>query len=687
MRKPGFGVVSLAVVLVTLLGIIAKVAAPYLPRPDPNALATEGADFLRQGGRERIDWQRPSQESFALARRLNRPIFLLVGTDYSQTGRFADNEVFSDPEVQALLESNVICMRVDGVDQPEWLHSFLPISRAKLNFTPGFQMWMLDPSGQQYDYLSPLQLNPFNARTFLEAMLESLRKLTDLRRPESAQSPPGAVQASDLAALQSLSPADPYPALDFLNLLGSQSDPVHGGFPVRDTQYLRSGIYRYLLTAGELEPLKMTLDPALQSGIVDWLDGGFFRASFTRDWSFVQVDKYSAPNAEMAWILTVLAQSTGDEFYALLARQTVDALLTDLSRNGYVLACRKGDDGLRGRSRRASFSVRFLRDLVNAKRLTSTELDFARNYLGLRVETNPQMLVRVADRKLFVESQAKAAEQTLAKLRDAKKDVPRALNQGRYLDVNGFVCARLLSIARLTGDIGLRQKAMALADALEPFRAGDDVLHSLDADRERRGTLGDYVAYAEALLEVFRTTGDATRLDGGLQVLKRAHFLFATDAPGLWNTTIPNAQKPWAANSVAPDVFDFEVESLGARTIRVCRAYGELFPAEQELRMEAQGALDRIGALVPELGPPAAGLMTVQTEAFRHGKTVFAVGPAALEQVAILSRKFPFRLVAPAAGSVRQDLQKKGAGIYIVSYDSVNGPLNVADTESALAGS
>lgn len=688
MRKPGFGVVSLVVVVVTALGLLAKVAAPYLPQPEPNNLAAEGADFLRQGGRERIDWRVPSEETFALARRLNRPILFLVGVDYSQTGRFTDNQIFSDPEVQALLARNLVCIRVDGVDHPEWLHTFLPISRARLPFTPGFQMWMLDPSGQQYDFLSPLQVDQFNARSFLDLVLNSLRKLERLRKPDSTDLPPGAAQAADVKKIQTIQPDAAASIDDFTEGLLQAQDAQFGGFPTRNSQYLHSPIYRYLLACNQLDTLTQALKPLLSSAMVDWLDGGFFRASLTRNWSSIQVDKVSAANAEMAYVLAALGRLTNDPFYTMMARRIVDGLLNDLSRNGYIMACRKGDDGLQNRSRRSSFSIRFLRDLRISGDISEQDLNFARTHLGLRVEENPQMLIKIKDRSIFEGDMGRATDRVLGILKKSRQDFPRALNRGRYLDVNGYVCARLLAVARLTGDQTVRQRARDLATALEEFRAGDDVIHSLDSDRASEPSLGDYLAYAETMFELFLTDGTEVSLQNGLQVLSRARFLFGSENPGVWNIRVGEKRNPWPPNTVTTDIFDFEIESLTARMIRVCRNYSRLqsdADISALLAIDFESAIDRLAHLAPELGIGGAGLMTCVRESMPDRPWAFTVGPNAVEQSMLLGRRVPLSLVAPAVGSVRKDLQSRGPGVYVVTDVTILGPLSFLEAEKHLA--
>lgn len=677
MRKPGFGVVTLVVCLIAVLGFVVRLVSPFLPEPKPNRLAAETADYLRQGAHESVDWHTVSVESFALARRLNRPILMLVGTDLSQTGRYADNEIFRDPEVQSILAKNFLCIRVDGTDQPSWLSAFLPLTRTKVALTPGFQVWVLDAQGRQFDFLSPLYVDDFNARTFMELCLSALNRYREIQRPNSSIPPAGTAQQNDLALIASGS-GTPVDHDGFTSDLLASIDPKYGGMPLGRAQYLRANPWRYLLMRGQVDVVRASLDPALRTSIVDWLDGGFFRASFTRDWLSTQVDKVSTVNADMAVVCAVLERTTGEPYYGVLARRTFDALLGgDLMRDGFVVPGRKGDDGVNYRSRRSSFSVRFLRELRQTGTLDDDTLDKLREDFNLRTEVNPQMIVSIRDWSLVTGSKSAETEKLLAQLRRAKESVPRVVNRGVYLDVNGHVCARLLWLARYWNDAPRLQRASDFFDRIDEFRAGDDVQHSLNTDRTVVPSLGDYLAYADAALEHYLARGDVGSLQSGLNVLLRAKFLYKSDVPGVWNRTTPPRDQPWPPNTTVPEVLDLETESTTAKMVRLCRAYGALGLRPRvcaELTSDALAAVEQLGGVVSTRGPTCASFMAAALETADTTR-IFVSGPNAVEEANVFARDYPWVLCAPALGGVRPDLQRV-PGLYLVREGITHGPLD-----------
>src|SRR5580700_8972819 len=106
--QPRFTVVTFVLCALVGLAFISKLLTPYVVAP-AYSLKTAQASFLQSGAHEHVHWYPIANLSFQEARRLDRPILLVVGAPWSPTGRRMDAVVFNSIPVQKLLDRNFIC--------------------------------------------------------------------------------------------------------------------------------------------------------------------------------------------------------------------------------------------------------------------------------------------------------------------------------------------------------------------------------------------------------------------------------------------------------------------------------------------------------------------------------------------------------------------------------------------------
>ena len=88
--------------------------------------------------------------------------------------------------------------------------------------------------------------------------------------------------------------------------------------------------------------------------------------------------------------------------------------------------------------------------------------------------------------------------------------------------------------------------------------------------------------------------------------------------------------------------------------------------------------MERFGDPAGRIGAASAGFFAASLFA-EDGRYAVAVGPSAVALANELYRRVPTRLIAPAVGRVRPDLQRRAAGVYVIDGESVNGPFSVED--------
>lgn len=688
MQRPSFTATAAIVTILSLLGLASKYLARFTPDPPANRMAVESGDFLRQGMLQPVDWRPFSSQAFAEARRLNRVIMLVIGTGGSMYGRQFDQSIFSDLETAELINRMVVPIRVDALDMPRYASAYLPLSRARLPWARGFQILFLDSRGRLI--ADGTRIGAFRppGQTEFAVLLADVRELAAaIDRPDSTFLP-GSAQAADIERIM-----DPTTAAlpDFWQQdadLVAQGRWADGGMDWVGDVRLHPAALRYMLVRGDIAGLTTALDQLLSSPVVDWLDGGFFSGVSRQPGGSRHFDKIAVQNAEMAQVLAQASAITGNPVYEAVARATFDALLTEFLVDGYIAAIRRGDEYRIYRSRRASITPRSLREA-----LPPAEREWAREHLGLRIESNPSMVIRLSDPAVMVE-QAETFATVVGKLRDNQRYRPQYLGR-RYVSVHAYVVARLLATARVLGDEELVTRLNWAIERAERFRAGDDLSHVMHRTDVPPPYLGDYLAYSDLALQDFLTHGSVAAYERGLRVLTRAMSLFESDVSGIWYSGLGDVPDPGPEGVRVPEILDGDRESLTASMIRLMNNYGRLLRNEnaaqgdphvalaQSLCQSASASVSRFGRLSAQISAKGSGFFAAAASILDDAHVV-VVGPQAIAQANALARRIPSRLVAPAVGLVRPDLQARPPGFYIIDRDQIEGPLTADEVVDRL---
>lgn len=682
---------TLVLTLMSVFTAGMKYMQAKLPPPPPNRLATSSADFLLQASGERVNWYSYSDTAFAEARRQDKPILLAVGAPYSQFGRDLDRYVLSAKEVVNYLNRNFICVRVDLMEQPDWLNNYLPISRfqsmengpAQLFFTSGLQFWILDSEGRMYDLIARVAASQKVDRTQMVQILSNARDQFDqIRKGKNPGPEPGSTQKHDLEILERRVAELPnVPAL--LSKLKAQMDPVYGGFPSSGLQVPMPQALRLLLLTGQLTAFDRAASPMLRSPIFDLLDGGFFRESKTIDWMAVDYDKLAIINAELAQDFAEAFAMTHNPAYKFAAEKTMNSLTGEFTHAGDIAGCRVGDDIPMYRSLRSSFSPKRLKDVFP----DADEREWVTKTLALDPRINRQC-VPVFNGDLSPDFQSRLAP-VLEKLRSAAPESPKFAGRG-YASINAGVLARLIPTARLLGNSAKLEEVLELFDGIDRFKSHDDIVHRVDSTLPEGNFLVDYLTYSDASLQAFLATGRMSYFENGLAVLRRAKFLFLGDVPGEYFLAKRDADQLGPQDANAPEVIDNVGESCTAKMMRLCQAYGRLLDGGKEREsgvvfgQAAFASSAQFGSICNEIGIHCSGFFC-SAAILQDDTYAVAVGPNCQRLSDQLFRLAPERFTLEALGPVHPDLQKRPPGIYVVKGASVTGPFSPEKAASIMS--
>ncbi|MBP1627463.1 MAG: Thymidylate kinase [Holophagaceae bacterium] len=298
----------------------------------PNRLIESTSPYLLQHAHNPVDWRPWNPESLALARKLDRPIFLSVGYSACHWCHVMERESFEDAGIAAFLNKHFVPIKVDREERPDLDDLYM----GAVQLMTGRGGWPMSV------WLTP-DLEPFYGGTyfpptarggmpgFLE-VLEAVAMIWQERRQEVLS------QAGELMAALRRSPGQagegPVGGLAdaVVRHLRQTFDPRWGGFGGAPKF---PPIPALTLLLGRKEPRDMdmalaTLDAMAAGGIRDHLGGGFARYSVDGHWKVPHFEKMLYDNAQLAWVYLEAFRVTGVPRHGERAREILDYLLEDM---------------------------------------------------------------------------------------------------------------------------------------------------------------------------------------------------------------------------------------------------------------------------------------------------------------------------------------------------------------------
>ena len=296
---------------------------------------------------------------------------------------------------------------------------------------------------------------------------------------------------------------------DVLSSVVMSFDPTYGGFgdqpkfPQTEALELALAQYWYGGDRGLLTVVTKTLDQMAAGGIYDREEGGFFRYSTTRDWRIPHYEKMCEDNSKHLTIYLHAYQVTGREPYRQLASEL------------------------------SAYVNRTLSDQENGGFYGSQDADEEYYRLAL------------ADR--------------------AKTSAPY-VDRTIYTNWNGLMISAHLLAAPILNNLALREFALKSIQRVlgAAYDSKENVLHHYVSDGSPRveGLLVDHVAFGEALVDAYQSTGDATYLKYAKQLVRRIDETLLDAENGGYYDSPPNPDSPGYLRRLEKPVDENSVASI-----------------------------------------------------------------------------------------------------------------------------
>jgi uncharacterized protein len=645
-----------------------------------NRLSDATSPYLLQHAGNPVDWWPWGEDAFAQARERDVPVLLSVGYAACHWCHVMAHESFSDPETAALLNENLVAIKVDREERPDVDAVYMAATQA-MTGQGGWPMTVfMTPGAQPFycgtyfprDVFQRLVLGVAKAwREDRDAVTGQAGQIT-AALAERAGPLRGQAPAADLAALcdqavaalaadydgqrGGFGPAPKFPPSMVLEFLLRHSERPGGGpaggEPGGPGQDDEAGGRALAMVTG-------TAHPMARGGLYDQLGGGFARYSVDAGWVVPHFEKMLYDNALLARVYAHLWRRTGDPLARRVARETCAWMIGELGtpEGGFASALDADSDGEEGlfytwtpaelTAELGDPDGRYAAEVFGVTQAGTFER--GRSVLQLRADPpEPGRFAAVRDALLA------ARERRVRPGRDEK--VVAAWN--------GLAIAALAECGLVLGEPGFTAAASDAATLLTRVHLRGQRLARTSRDGvagPSAGVLEDYACVAEGLLALSGATGQAgwLRIAGGL--LETALSRFA-DGSGAFYDTADDGE---ALIYRPADPIDGPTPSGAFATAGALLSYGALTGSARH----REAALGALGALAPIAAryPRAAGAGLAVAEAVVAGPAEIAVvGPggdprtAALHRTAMLAAP-PGAVIALGGGAAVETGPGRGA--------------------------
>lgn len=519
-----------------------------------NRLANEASAYLRQHGQNPVNWYPWAEEALMTARTQDKPIFLSIGYASCHWCHVMEAEVFSQPDVAAILNTHFISIKVDREERPDLDETYM----AAVQSMTGRGGWPMSV------FLTP-GLSPFFGGTYFPKdkftrILHTLRNRFAHQRNEVELD--GAQTYRKIQqAIGGLEPTDTPPSIlpkktlhRMAQNIAERIDPIHGGWPSRQ-KFPTPSRWLFLLHArhsitqdaqqalrNQIEDgLKTTLHQMAAGGLQDHLEGGFHRYTVDATWTVPHFEKMLYDNAQLARLYLEVGATLKQPQFLATARQALDFLDRTMRRPGTAFFASLDADSLDADSL-GSEGAYYAWDLSQIRAACGAKAaKTAAQYWGI-LQPNQKIHGQHGKAVLTQRQQPQAAHTPQKKLLETckasmrsqrKKRSPPFLDRKAVTAWNGLAITAMAWGARVLDELRWLDVATEVGEILwQTHRAQDGAWLRARNPRQNAhasptGVLDDYAFVAQAFVALAETSGDPRWLDRAIDVVDQALQRFA----------------------------------------------------------------------------------------------------------------------------------------------------------------
>jgi uncharacterized protein len=620
-----------------------------------NRLIHSTSPYLLQHAHNPVDWYEWGEEALHKAKKENKPILVSIGYSSCHWCHVMEREVFEKEDMAALMNNNLVCIKVDREERPDVDQVYMDAVQA-MGVHGGWPLNVfLTPDQKPFyggTYFPPQQwVNVLNAihRAFTEQREEIEKSANDLAehlrqqdttrfKKEHAQSE----LSSDLQ--QTFSKLEP------------AFDTSWGGLD-KAPKFVMPSIWLWLLrhyhlTKNEsgLRQLLLTLKRIAMGGIYDQIGGGFARYSVDGYWFAPHFEKMLYDNAQlMSLFAEAYALTKSNEFKTIL-EETFDWLQTEMMHpeGGFYSALDADSEGEEGK-----FYVWKKEEL---QEILQENADIIIDYYSVKDEGNWEhknnILFRTQPDEKFLEKHQVKADQWKSKLRSAKdklllyrdKRIRPGLDDKIITSWNAMMIIGLADAFKATGNVSFAKSATKNMQFLErELMEGSTIYRSFKNKRSAtKGFLDDYAYVILASTRLYEITFDEYWIERAKLILQHTIDNFFDSSDGFFNYSGKDSEKLIAEKK---EIFDNVIPSSNSVMAQALWRMGVICDNEDWKRMSSNMTLSLSHLIVNE--PNYMSNWGINYLEIKKGLAeVVVVGPDSINLATEFTRTFqPFSII------------------------------------------
>jgi uncharacterized protein YyaL (SSP411 family) len=604
-----------------------------------NRLNDSTSPYLFQHADNPVDWWPWCDEAFAEAARRDIPVMLSVGYAACHWCHVMAHESFEDPDTAAVLNENVVAVKVDREERPDVDAVYMTATQA-MTGQGGWPMTVFMTPDKE-----PFFAGTYYPRDYFRQLVQNIAQAWREQRGDVAdrakQVATALAEHTEATARALRGPrgdldASFRQAADVaVQGLGQDYDAARGGFggaPKFPPSMVLEFLLRYHERTGDANALRMaegTAGAMARGGMYDQLGGGFARYSVDAGWVVPHFEKMLYDNALLARAYAHLWRLTGSPLARRVTEQTCAWMLRELrtAEGGLAASLDADSEGEEGKF--YVWRPAELRDVLGpedgafaAQVFGVTEAGtFEHGASVLQLRSDPAdagRFARVRDALLAARS---------GRVRPGRDDKVVAA-------WNGLAISALAEAGLLLGRPDFVAAARDAAGLLARVHLTGGRLVRTSRDGAAGGTAGaldDYACAAEGFLTLSGVTGEARRLKLAGELLEVALGSFGDGQGGFYDTAADDEALIFRPADPADNATPSGAFAVAGALLSYAALTGSA--RHREAAGAALGVLPGIAARYPR----AAGTGLAVAEAWLAGPAEIAVvGPPGDERTRAL---------------------------------------------------
>ena len=505
-----------------------------------NNLSLESSAYLLQHAKNPINWQRWDKKLYNTNNTDNKLLVVSIGYSSCHWCHVMEKETFEDSGVASFMNQKFISIKVDREENPEIDNIYMTATQMMT----GRGGWPLNvvclPDGR------PVYGGTYHTK---EQWLEVLGKIQKVYENDKKQLygiaekvEKGIQEVNRFEYTEEEADFKPQLLQNEMKIWTSQWDMINGG-EKQNQKFITPTKFNYILQYQHLNEdtkikayLKNTLENIANSGIVDHLEGGFYRYTVDPEWKIPHFEKMLYDNAQ----LLSLYANAYKEFKTPLFKSTVYKTFDFLQKRmentegGYFSAI--DADNEQGEGRYYMFNIDEIKKAAGQD--LSMILDYYRIGLDKPIENSFYHLRKTNDFNTFLKKYSITNDQLVEKqqkwesqFEELKEKREFPLTDKKIITSwNAQMVSGLLNSFEAFGDKQFLNQAQRTYSFLrENLISGAELMHTFQANKAKmEANLEDYAFMIRAALGLYQNTGNVDYLEQADELTENAIKNFET---------------------------------------------------------------------------------------------------------------------------------------------------------------